>query len=569
MIYKQPKEATTGLTYTRSGAATAWRKDGTLAEFAPNVIRRTDRGVLIEGQATNLVRYSRQGSAEPGGNVAVPVANSNHVEDGRACMSGTFPVTTDGHINKCQVLFGGVVRVQKDLIYSWAATIKLSRPLVGDESVRVWFAGWNDLGHVTITASSQQNGWSRVGATRTSIATGDYYLYVIPMTLLSPLTVYCTDIQLEQTSYTSSPIITTGAAATRGADSLVVPVPALSGPSTLITSAESLPDGGSLFRATSPDGFNNLSVSRQGGRVVLQIPGGQSTTAPAPGGPVKVTVLRDGGVYRWAMNGVVMPPLALDPERLKGGNQGFEDGLTGWGPNIAANPGVYTDANRPAFFSNYQGRSNVVAITLGMGRRYTNSVKLYPIDTARKYRFRGAIYAGAGSSNHAGIIGYLAYDADNKRIGQAHPVMAGDALPPNTGWHDRTSSIVTGEGPNQFTQFPPGTKKIQLYSDLNYYGQKLDVEMALDGIWLEDVTETDLPMDRVHAFPQLNSYGRELLTFPYALTDEELVKLTSPTDTTFDHLSPGGVHYYDAGQTAMPRKSQVAVPISSGRELIL
>lgn len=176
---------------------------------------------------------------------------------------------------------------------------------------------------------------------------------------------------------------------------------------------------------------------------------------------------------------------------IAGGNQGFEDGLTGWGPNIAADPGVYTDANRPAFFSTYQGRSNVVAITLGMGRRYTNSVKLYPIDTARKYRFRGAIYAGAGSSPHAGIIGYIAYDADNKRIGQAFPVMAGNPLPPNTGWHDRTSSIVTGEGPSQSTQFPPGTKKIQLHCDLNYYGQKRDVEMALDGIWIEDVTESE------------------------------------------------------------------------------
>lgn len=41
MIYKSPIEATApDLTYTRTGAATAWRLDGTLAEFAPNVIRR-------------------------------------------------------------------------------------------------------------------------------------------------------------------------------------------------------------------------------------------------------------------------------------------------------------------------------------------------------------------------------------------------------------------------------------------------------------------------------------------------------------------------------------------------
>lgn len=43
-----------GVTYSRTGGATAWRADGTLAEFAANVPRITDAGITIEGQRTNL-----------------------------------------------------------------------------------------------------------------------------------------------------------------------------------------------------------------------------------------------------------------------------------------------------------------------------------------------------------------------------------------------------------------------------------------------------------------------------------------------------------------------------------
>lgn len=416
MIYKQPKEATTELTYTRSGAATAWRKDGTLAEFAPNVIRRTDRGVLIEGQATNLVRYSRQGSAKPSGTVAVPAANANHVEDGRACMSGTFPEIANGDIGRCQVTFGEGVTLQTGLIYSWAATIKLGRPLVDGEIVWAWFAGWQDLGRIPITASSQQNGWSRIGATKTSTSTGNNVLYVIPVTLLSPLTVYCTDIQLEQASYTSSPIITTGAAATRGADDFYINV------------------ADTLFRQpytvlVEIDELTNLTTSNFENLFFI---GDQGAVAPN-----RITVYRSTNalVAQFRVDDVIQTLLRID-----------------------------------------------------------------------------AIWPKSGPLKAA-----LTFDGINSYRLAARGM-------PSVSW----------------VASKPFSQPLS----------RIDLFKSRTGGWI-------------------NASGRRLVILPYALTDEELIKLTSPNDTTFDYLSLGGVYYYDAGQTAMPRKSQVVAPISSGRELIL
>src|SRR5690606_37479988 len=80
--------AVPGLTYSRTGAATAWRKDGTLAEFAPNVMRRTDAGVTIEGQRTNLMlRWdptaalvtSKANCTDVAAPVAAPLAGRNWV----------------------------------------------------------------------------------------------------------------------------------------------------------------------------------------------------------------------------------------------------------------------------------------------------------------------------------------------------------------------------------------------------------------------------------------------------------------------------------------------------------
>lgn len=204
-------------------------------------------------------------------------------------------------------------------------------------------------------------------------------------------------------------------------------------------------------------------------------------------------------------------------ELMLGGNQGFEDGLTGWGPNLAANPGVYTDATRPLFQSSYQGRAGAAVSTPGMGGRRLYSSKLYPIDTSRKYRIRTSVYVGPGGTART-YVGMRFLDAAAMPVGgnegRAYSVINGTVLAENSGWTDHTLGVLTGEtGPNSFNV---GTKQIQLFAYLNYDNTP-GTETALDGIWIEDVTvDLDLVKNAAYNMGALEAfYNRHKLHKPF------------------------------------------------------
>ena len=191
---------------------------------------------------------------------------------------------------------------------------------------------------------------------------------------------------------------------------------------------------------------------------------------------------------------VVAAEQAADKAVITGGNQGFEDGLTGWGPGLAA-PGttnLFTDANRPDWQSSYQGRTGVVVSRPGMKRRDTISMRTYTIDTSRKYRIRTSVYVGAGGTART-YVGMRCFDAAGVSVGGnsglQYSAIAGTVLAENSGWTDRTSGILTGEG-TAAGNFNPGTKQIQLLAFLNF-DNTTGTETALDGIWIEDVTESE------------------------------------------------------------------------------
>lgn len=179
-------------------------------------------------------------------------------------------------------------------------------------------------------------------------------------------------------------------------------------------------------------------------------------------------------------------------ELMLGGNQGFENGLTGWGPFLlspATSPNFFTDATSPLFQSSYQGRAGVAVSTPGMGGRRLYSYKLYPIDTSRKYRIRTSVYVGPGGTARTSV-GMRCLDAAAMSAGgtdgRQYSVINNTVLAENSGWTDRTSGVLTGEtGPNSFNV---GTKQIQLFAYLNYDNTP-GTETALDGIWIEDVTD--------------------------------------------------------------------------------
>lgn len=182
---------------------------------------------------------------------------------------------------------------------------------------------------------------------------------------------------------------------------------------------------------------------------------------------------------------------ARDDTVVAGGDPDFLDGLTAWGPEGTADPGQYSPANVPGWAASYQDRPGVALADTG-ARRQFYSRKLWPVDTSRKYRVRTRLHAGATGSGLT-YVGFRALDAAGANTAgngsHQYAAVGGEALA--AGWHERASAVITGEGGiNGVSQFNPGTRQIQLMAYLNYDNEAGKVA-ALDGIWLEDVTESE------------------------------------------------------------------------------
>lgn len=217
---------------------------------------------------------------------------------------------------------------------------------------------------------------------------------------------------------------------------------------------------------------------------------GRTNTGPAAPGQSRLTRMTVRNV-----TGLVNTQSVYDKTVILGGNQGFEDGLTGWGPLSAVPPGPFSDpnGNAPIHYASYQGRSGVAVVTPGMGRRNIYTDKLFPIDTSRKYRLRTWIYVGPGGASRT-YVGFRTLNASSVTVGSngghQYSAVGGILDPENTGWKEYVSGVLTGEGVGGFNA---GTRQIQLCAFLNYAGVNGTslVNTAIDGIWLEDVTESE------------------------------------------------------------------------------
>lgn len=173
---------------------------------------------------------------------------------------------------------------------------------------------------------------------------------------------------------------------------------------------------------------------------------------------------------------------------VRGGNQGFEDGLTGWAGVV----NTTTAPTNATWASNFQGRPNVVSTTT-KARTNLFTIKKFQIDTARKYRMRSSFFIGAGTGVCAMNIGYRALDGAGA-FAHSNPVysVTSSNFAANSGWVERLSPVMTGEngtGSAITGAFPAGTREIILQAYLNTNNNP-DIEAALDGVWLEDITES-------------------------------------------------------------------------------
>lgn len=356
--------AVPGVTYTRTGSATAWRADGTLVEFAPDVPRITDRGVLVEGQRTNLLVNSAwtggaslagwvaSGTSTDAGSTTSAAVRARLFEPSGArhyvvqfvtlapnttyCMSVSVEDISAG-LPANQVLSNGFAVAGITLTFP----VCEANPSGGATGIvrkgRLWV-----LLNVGPTGGEEQ---IRVGLGVTANATGSARLS-LP--------------QVEQASDASSPIITTGAPATRGFDNLYVGglQQLFASPYSVVAECEELPPSGarSLFAMSQGGLTNRVTLYCTGSDYALLVVAGGATllqkisTGALISGPVKAALSFDGQNYRAAVNGVlsggtVTTPFTAPLERLYPFGSAYNGGLPAVpGRRLSVLPYALTDA---------------------------------------------------------------------------------------------------------------------------------------------------------------------------------------------------------------------------------
>jgi hypothetical protein len=239
--------STPGWSYTRADAQTAYAQDsaGNLIPFATGVLRRTDKGVLIEGARTNLCLWSND------------VTNAAWQPDTttKSVPAGTAP---DGAstINRFEGTGSGTnyPRQSYSLLaattYTWTFYVKSygSNPTTLKGAV---FNGvsWSVGSAITLTTS-----WQRVTY---SFTTGSAGTYLVGWELARAATsgFDWAFAQLEAAAFPSSYVPTTSAASTRNADVLTVSSPGVTYPLSLFAEFERVVDtGGGEYALTVSSG---------------------------------------------------------------------------------------------------------------------------------------------------------------------------------------------------------------------------------------------------------------------------------------------------------------------------
>lgn len=350
-------------TYTRTGNATAWRKDGTLAEFAPNVPRITDAGVMIEGQRTNLFARWDPTAAQ----VVTKAKCTDAVAPAVAPLAGRNWIALDNTVESAFCYQTGPNAASTTYTISvFVETADGSQPVAGTTTTMGDF-GFVLAGDLVLSSATYRrvagNVW-RVSVTDTTraVTTGSG-AGIVRYTGQSIRPLKFSGFQLELGTRASTPIITTGAAATVGADNLYMGglTDALGGDWSVVLSLPYLPQRSEeyVFSVSAGVGtFNMISVSRFAPTTVVgSIRSGHadvgSTSAITVGGnlPVKVAARWRGGKLRFAVNGTlstevtpsVAPVGALD--RLAVGSGQYSSGiLNGVVQSTTLFPYALTDA---------------------------------------------------------------------------------------------------------------------------------------------------------------------------------------------------------------------------------
>ena len=317
---------TPGWSFTRASTGYAQTQAGVLVPFASGALRRTDKGVLIEGAGTNLCLQSQTFD-----NASWVKSRTTVSADAVAAPDGTTTAyklleTVDSGTHRAYQKF---TKAASAITYTYTlylkaaertfAHIRLAETGEGNPATVGVNLSTGELGTpygsgITSTSAAVTalaNGWYRLSLTGTTTTDTVLAAYVMSATGLTSgdvsfagdITkgVYIWGAQLEAAAFASSYIPTTTASATRAADSLTVTgVTGLAYPVSLFVEFERGVDTGAFehLLTTHAGDSNHASLyvnsSDQGGGTTRQ--GGAAQASVAVTGALAV-----GTVYKVAM----------------------------------------------------------------------------------------------------------------------------------------------------------------------------------------------------------------------------------------------------------------------------
>lgn len=261
-----------GVTFSRTGAGTAVTQAGGVAGFATGAARITDKGLLLEAARTNILPYSTDFASGYAGSVVVTAgptspmgvaARTLTVAGGAGYLrrSGTVGAAVSTAYVLSALMKRGTARwgFMRSIIVNGGgpsddgAWFDLQNGVVGFKGAKVGATGMIPLG----------DGWWLCWQTATTLSTItnqiiDFGFCNADATIAATNgeTGYLTQVDLQAGAALGSPIVTTTASATRGADAAGVTVPAGAttytatyGPSGTVVSGSATP--GATFDLTS------------------------------------------------------------------------------------------------------------------------------------------------------------------------------------------------------------------------------------------------------------------------------------------------------------------------------
>ena len=296
-----------GTSYSRAGPGTALTASGSVTSFLTGVPRITDRGLLIEGAATNFVRQSQTLTAAEWSGVGM-TRTAGHAIAPDGTMTADRIEFAAGTSYVSSSTSGGCPTNTTVTMSFWAKAVSAGHIIASRSGASGLFAlhtlttswqrfTWTFLSHSTTEVAQLANGGLVSGAS----ATSDFHVW---------------GIQLEVGSNATSYIATTTAAVTRPVDTMTstISIPnnvdfvvytevSLSGASATQQRFVELDAGSNANRIVvyrANDGTVVTSVTVASSSVVL------ASTVKAGARTLKVAVRRVGSSYQMFVDGVAL-----------------------------------------------------------------------------------------------------------------------------------------------------------------------------------------------------------------------------------------------------------------------